>query len=360
MCRIISVTNRHLAGDFPKRISEIASLGVPMILREKDLGESAYAELAEKVLDITGNIILHTYVNTARDLGHMKIHLPMHLLEASDIRALYNRIQQIELDAEISDYFSFAKTNMIEVNPYYPRGSDLSAACFFLENDISEYIDFLRLCNSPSVNDEEFIKWIKNLKEPLKIIENNDAFGLLFAAYERLVNDRFSDISRQLQSFENKIKSFNDLNIQFVFVPNLLQSKYLADFVFKDNTLYIISTSFSQTAAAHEYFHIVLNDKRELLEKLIKQINIDDFVDTDAMIKFGYMHDNSLNSKINAMEDCIIRAMCGAVTENEDIEEYCKMNIECGFIGVPALIKKMDPTCFRIDEFISNISKISK
>ena len=85
MCRIISVTNRHIAGDFLKRISEIASLGVPMILREKDLSESAYAELAEKVLDITGNIILHTYVNTARDLGHMKIHLPMRLLEASDI-----------------------------------------------------------------------------------------------------------------------------------------------------------------------------------------------------------------------------------------------------------------------------------
>ena len=122
MCRIISVTNRHLAGDFLKRISEIASLGVPLILREKDLGESAYAELAEKVLDITGNIILHTYVNTARDLGHMKIHLPMHLLEASDIRALYNRIQQIELAAEIPDYFSLAKTNTIEVNPYYPRG----------------------------------------------------------------------------------------------------------------------------------------------------------------------------------------------------------------------------------------------
>ena len=242
-------------------------------------------------------------------------------LSDSDIRALYNRIQQIELDAEISDYFSFAKTNTIEVNPYYPRGSDLSAACFFLENDISEYIDFLRLCNSPSVNDEEFIKWMKNLKEPLKIIENKYEFGLLFAAYEQLVNDRFSDINRQLQSFENKIKSFNDLNIQFVFVPNLLQSKYFADFVFKDNALYIISTSFSQTAAAHEYFHIVLNDKKELLEKLIKQINIDDFVNTDAMIKFGYMHDNSLSSKINAMEDCIIRAMCGAITENEDIEE---------------------------------------
>ena len=60
------------------------------------------------------------------------------------------------------------------------------------------------------------------------------------------------------------------------------------------------------------------------------------------------------------MEDCIIRAMCGAITENEDIEEYCKINIECGFIGVPALIEKIketDLTRFHIDEFILNVAK---
>ncbi len=279
-------------------------------------------------------------------------------LSDNDIRALYDRVQKIGFDSKISDYFSFAKTNTVDVNPYYPRGSDLSAACFFLENDISEYIAFLRFCHSPSANDEEFIKWIRNLKEPLEIIENHAEFDLLFATYKELVNNRFSDISSQLYGFQNKIKRFNDRNVQFVFVPNLLQSKYLADFVFKDNTLYIISTSFSQTAAAHEYFHILLNGKRGLLEKLIKRINIDDFINTDTMIKFGYMYDDSLNSKINAMEDCIIRAMCAAVIEDKDVESYCKTNIECGFVGVPAMIEKINEMSFtrlHIDDVISKM-----
>ncbi len=281
-------------------------------------------------------------------------------LSDSDIRALYNRIQKIEFDSEISDYFSFAKTNTIDINPYYPRGSDLSAACFFLENDIIEYIDFLRFCNSPSANDEEFIKWIKSLKEPLEFIENHSDFDLLFAMYKELVNNRFSDIDSQLCGFQNKIKKFNDCNVQFVFAPNLLQSKYLADFVFKDNTLYIISTSFSQTAVAHEYFHILLNGKMGLLRKLIKRINIDDFLNKDTMIKFGYMYDDSLNSRINAMEDCIIRAMCGVVMEDKDIESYCKTNIQCGFVGVPAMIEKIneiDFTQLNINDIISKMTE---
>lgn len=280
-------------------------------------------------------------------------------LSDSDIRALYNRIQKIKFDSKILDYFSFAKTNTIAVNPYYPRGSDLSAACFFLEDDICEYIDFLRSCNSPSVNDEEFIKWIKSLKEQLEIIENNGEFSLSFETYKQLVNNRFADINDQLCSFKNKINSFYDFNIQFAFAPNLLQSKYLTDFVFKNNTLYIISNSFSQTSAAHEYFHIVLKGKKDLLDKLVKKIDINDFVDIDKMIKFGYMQDETISSKINAIEDCFIRAMCGVLTE--DIEAYCEINAKCGFIGVPAMIEKlheMDLAVLDMDKVILNIAEI--
>lgn len=85
MCKIISVTNRQLSGNFMQRINELASLGVPIILREKDLSESEYTELAKKALAITDNITLHTYINTARKLSHMKIHLPLRLLEERDI-----------------------------------------------------------------------------------------------------------------------------------------------------------------------------------------------------------------------------------------------------------------------------------
>ncbi len=117
---------------------------------------------------------------------------------------------------------------------------------------------------------------------------------------------------------------------------------------------------FKQTAVAHEYFHILLNGKRGLLRKLIKRINIDDFLNKDTMIKFGYMYDDSLNSRINAMEDCIIRAMCGVVMEDKDIESYCKTNIQCGFVGVPAMIEKIneiDFTQLNINDIISKMTE---
>ena len=35
-----------------------------------------------------------------------------------------NQLASLEFDSEILDYFQYAKTNRIRVNPYYPRGSD--------------------------------------------------------------------------------------------------------------------------------------------------------------------------------------------------------------------------------------------
>lgn len=82
MCKVICVTNRHLAGeDFLERIKKIASAGPDgIILREKDLPESEYRELAEKVqkicMDAHVPLILHTCIKAAKELGIKKIHLP--------------------------------------------------------------------------------------------------------------------------------------------------------------------------------------------------------------------------------------------------------------------------------------------
>lgn len=84
--RIIAVTNRHLcAGDYFERIEKIAASGADaVILREKDLTEGAYEELARRVMKICESAqigcILHTYAETAVRLGCRRIHLPMHVL----------------------------------------------------------------------------------------------------------------------------------------------------------------------------------------------------------------------------------------------------------------------------------------
>ena len=84
----ICVTNRTLCrDDFLTRIDHIAKKGVAdaILLREKDLTEREYLELAEKVLSICKShnrrCILHTYYKAAKELGCKEIHLPRPLLQ---------------------------------------------------------------------------------------------------------------------------------------------------------------------------------------------------------------------------------------------------------------------------------------
>ena len=84
----ICVTNRTLCrDDFLTRIDHIAKKGVAdaILLREKDLTEWEYLELAEKVLSICKShnrrCILHTYYKAAKELGCKEIHLPLPLLQ---------------------------------------------------------------------------------------------------------------------------------------------------------------------------------------------------------------------------------------------------------------------------------------
>lgn len=84
----ICVTNRTLCrDDFLTRIDHIAKKGVAdaILLREKDLTEREYLELAEKVLSICKSLnrrcILHTYYKAAKELGCKEIHLPLPLLQ---------------------------------------------------------------------------------------------------------------------------------------------------------------------------------------------------------------------------------------------------------------------------------------
>lgn len=84
--RMLAVTNRHLCQrDFLEQIDYLAGTDVDgIILREKDLPEAEYEQLAASVLAVCGRhhkkCMLHTYVEAARRLGCPNIHLPLHLL----------------------------------------------------------------------------------------------------------------------------------------------------------------------------------------------------------------------------------------------------------------------------------------
>lgn len=87
--KMLAVTNRKLCRrPFLEQI-EILARRHPagIILREKDLTEQEYEELAKKVLDICGKYdtpcILHTWPKAARHLHCGRIHLPLKILENS-------------------------------------------------------------------------------------------------------------------------------------------------------------------------------------------------------------------------------------------------------------------------------------
>lgn len=76
MCKIICVSNRLLCiDDFIKRIQRICDIGIPVILREKDLSENEYYELLIKIN--RKNIIAHKYINAASKYESRVIHLPL-------------------------------------------------------------------------------------------------------------------------------------------------------------------------------------------------------------------------------------------------------------------------------------------
>lgn len=86
MENVIAVTNRKLCKrPFLEQIERVCQAHPKaVILREKDLTEEAYKELAEQVLQICSSYqvpcILHTYVDVARNMGQTSIHLPLPVL----------------------------------------------------------------------------------------------------------------------------------------------------------------------------------------------------------------------------------------------------------------------------------------
>lgn len=97
---VICVTSRQLVeGDFLEQIEKIAALGIKtIILREKDLAEDEYYELAKSVNEIckkhNTRLIINTFYDVAIRLGIDAVHLPLPVLEELDFskRAQFKEI----------------------------------------------------------------------------------------------------------------------------------------------------------------------------------------------------------------------------------------------------------------------------
>ena len=91
MYKKICITNRHLVtGDYTEQIEKVLKTGVDVvILREKDLTETEYEELAVKVIDLCSRYgvvcMLHSFFGVALKLGHPYIHVTMEQARSLDV-----------------------------------------------------------------------------------------------------------------------------------------------------------------------------------------------------------------------------------------------------------------------------------
>ncbi|BCZ45449.1 thiamine phosphate synthase [Clostridium gelidum] len=106
MYKLLAITNRHICyNDFLTQIQDICSLNakntavksVSIVLREKDLSENDYKDLAAKVMKIckknNTECILHNFYNVAKELNCEKIHLPLHVLKSKpDVCKEFNEV----------------------------------------------------------------------------------------------------------------------------------------------------------------------------------------------------------------------------------------------------------------------------
>ena len=100
MCKIICITNKKLCRvDFSEQLEKIAAAQPDMvILREKDMSEKEYSELAEISAEICKGygvpLAVNSFWETASELGIKRVHLPLHILRdmSADDKAQFDAI----------------------------------------------------------------------------------------------------------------------------------------------------------------------------------------------------------------------------------------------------------------------------
>lgn len=292
-----------------------------------------------------------------------------------DIAELYNLIMNINWPQNIVDYFAYARTNRCEVNPYWPRGSILSSACFFISiKHVSRYENFdyflqfersVGNIDKEELNDE-VISWLKKLPSFIDSVMKNRAFNELWNNYQRIISIRTKSYTEVLEKAYTAINNFCTdsqlISPNIVFSPNLLQSPYIADFVTKGNTMIIIKTTPDVLSILHEFLHSVIKPMRDCFKVYIRKYDFDLMADITKMKSYGYMMDDSEESMINVLEESFVRGLSIAITalssSFKQIDEYIRWDLDSGFKLVPTITEYAEhhrPNRKIIKDFITGV-----
>ena len=277
-----------------------------------------------------------------------------------DISTLANKIIEDNISDEIKGWFARARTGQVEVNPYWPRGSALATACFFIGNgnfDIDAFFSFLEnAAFSDPIGIEDFYIWISNLPKMLLCMDALPAIQSSWDEYCRIVNARAPKWTCMMDEAINAAQAFYGENLpEISFAPNLF-AFYSADFVRVEDRIITIAAEPVIETMLHETLHTDVAAYRDKILAFSEKYGLMGFADRDKMIKFGYMKDDSASSITHVIEECFVRAVAVVLAGKSD--ERLRFHAEFGCDSVPFIVSyfmSIRPTVFKFGLFIDAV-----
>jgi hypothetical protein len=248
-------------------------------------------------------------------------------------------------------WFALARTGQVSVNPYWPRGSCLSSACFFVDHafrfDRDSFFAFLGSTGvlSDPIGIEDFNDWISKLPVFLRLMDEHLATPALWNEYCRIVNSRSCEWNAMIEKAAYAVRAFfNDDAPEMLFSPNLF-TPYNADFVRIGNRIVTISSVPDIETMLHETMHTAIAKYRLEIMRYAKTYGLSAFANKEKMLEFGYMEDESVASIAHVIEECLVRAL--SVVLSGGSEERLRFHAQYGCDSVPFIascVRVINPT----------------
>jgi len=285
----------------------------------------------------------------------------------TDVANIVKMIHAADLPDNIKGWFARARTGQVEVNPYWPRGSCLLSACFFVNNEFQfekssffKFLDNTGVINDP-ISFEDFKEWISRAAYFLQLLNEHPAIPAIWNEYCRVVKNRSLEWNGMVEKAVNAAHGFfGDEAPEMIFNPNLF-TPYSADFVRIRNRIITISSTPDAETMLHETMHTAIAEYRTAFMAFADMFGLVGFANKAKMIEFGYMENESATSITHVIEECFVRAF--SVVLSGGNEERLQFHARYGCDSVPFIascIPSLCPSYKDLEYFVTSILNAMK
>ena len=279
---------------------------------------------------------------------------------------LIEKINEISINDYTRDWFRRAETGQVNVNPYWPRGSAMHSATFFLQNDDFNVDEFLRFYYGTGVRDpvgdEDFRSWIMDVPRILSYMKGMYSTSSAWEAWCAIVENRKTDWESIAKNAQEVLSEFFVNNApKMLFSPNLLIHFCETNFVHLHDSIVTIAYQPDVESMIHEALHTEVSKHRDIINTLHEAYKINDFFDYLRMLDYGYLHqfetqEENTASYLHVVEECLVRGISTVLAGGG--ERRLAAHANSGFGCVPYIgrcFTEKQPNAAQLGDFISNV-----